>query len=230
MNIHESICKNDYPGRGIFIGKSSSDEMVIAYFIMGRSPNSRNRIFERRGGNLAIRIFDDNKASDTSLILYTPLRTIGDKTIITNGDHTDTIHNAISKGGSFEDALNTRKFEPDAPNFTPRISGLVSKDSYVLSILKSGDPDGMTCCRQFFNYEPIPGIGHLIHTYKCAGSPLPSFCGEPLQIEIKEKDIDSFSNSLWSGLNSENKVSLYVRWTSKSGHLDKIFNVNDSGE
>jgi len=218
VNSPEELLKgNSYPGRGIVIGTTpDGKKAAAAYFIMGRSENSRNRIFAMENGALFTRAYDETKVKDPSLIIYPAMRRLGDKIIVTNGDQTDTVLDGLKTGKSFSEALYTRCFEPDAPNFTPRISGLVSmengKMSYELSILKSADELGSACCRYFFSYPSIAGVGHLIHTYVCDGSPLPSFCGEPKPMEIPQ-DIDELAERLWQSLDSENKISLYVGYT-----------------
>lgn len=214
---------NTYPGRGIVIGLSENGEnAMIAYFIMGRSENSRNRIFELFDGGMRTKAFDESKLSDPSLIIYNPYRSVGDSDIITNGDQTDTIYEYMMSGSTFEEALFTREFEPDAPNFTPRISGLAEYDfgsanfTYKLSILKSrnGDPD---CCnRYFYNYIPKAGIGHFIHTYKCDGNPIPSFFGEPEEVAMPNT-AEELAALCWENLNDDNKVSLYVRCVPLNG-------------
>ena len=211
-DIMKDLRENSYPGRGIVIGKSEDGKMVIAYFIMGRSENSRNRIFITDGDGIKTKAFDESKMVDPSLIIYSPVRVIGDTTIVTNGDQTDTIYDFLEEKKTFADALRTREFEPDEPNFTPRISGVVTGDSYKLSILKSAEGDGESCRRYFYEYENAKnGVGHFIHTYKCDGNPIPSFEGEPVKVAISG-DIDEFSLALWENLNSDNKVSLFVRF------------------
>jgi len=208
---------NTYPGRGILIGKSPDGRnAVIAYFIMGRSENSRNRVFKRNNGGIRTEAYDPSKLIDPSLIIYSPVRIYEDMTIVTNGDQTDTIYEFLKSGKSFEDALKTRCFEPDAPNFTPRISGIVTVSgnsfSYKLSILKSDCGNDGQCLRFFYEYEkPVNGEGHIIHTYDHDGSPIPSFTGEPHCVET-ENDIETFTKTLWTSLNGDNKVSLFVRY------------------
>ncbi|MDR1131160.1 MAG: IMP cyclohydrolase [Oscillospiraceae bacterium] len=204
---------NDYPGRGIILGRSA-DKAVLAYFIMGRSASSRNRIFAEKGTGLTIYPFDAGKLEDPSLIIYSPVRVLGKKTIVTNGDQTDTVYDFLKQGKRFESALETRRFEPDAPNFTPRISGLIDLEtgfSYKLGILKPADASASACSRFTFSYESVPGIGHFIHTYAGNGSPLPSFRGEPVPVAVGN-DIDEFTALIWKSLNAENRVSLYVRF------------------
>lgn len=228
-DLNKLLNENTYPGRGIVIGKSEDGEnMVIAYFIMGRSENSRNRVFVEDGDGIKTKAFDEAKLVDPSLIIYSPVRVINGKTIVTNGDQTDTVYDFIKDGKTFEEALRTRRFEPDAPNYTPRISGVVEGDFYKMSILKSadGDPDGDH--RYFYEYSGIKaGKGHFIHTYKCDGNPIPSFEGEPEAVEIKG-DIETFTENVWNNLNKDNKVSLFVRFIDiKSGKTEtKIVNKN----
>ena len=212
-NLMELLHQNSYPGRGILVGRSlDGSKMVAAYFIMGRSVNSRNRIFVEDGDGIRTQAFDPSKLEDPSLIIYAPVRVIDGRTIVTNGDQTDTIYEFLQAGKRFVQALDTRTFEPDAPNYTPRISGLVEGDRYTLSILKSLDGDPACTQRQIFQYDHAqPGIGHLIHTYQGDGNPLPSFMGEPRQVAL-EGEIDVFTEQLWKALNAENKVSLFVRY------------------
>ena len=205
---------NSYPGRGIVLGKSADGKRaVIAYFIMGRSVNSRNRIFEENDrGGIRTKAFDESKMEDPSLIIYNPVLKFEDKTIVTNGDQTDTVYDFYAQGKSFCDALFTREFEPDEPNYTPRISGVIrANGDYTLSILKSnnGVPE---CLRFFFDYTAEPGLGHFIHTYKCDGNPIPSFEGEPTPIKLDNESIDEFTDMLWNNLNEDNKVSLFTRY------------------
>lgn len=230
LSLNEILKNNTYPGRGIVIGRAEDNEnMVIAYFIMGRSENSRNRIFVADGEGLKTKAFDEAKLSDPSLIIYSPVRVIDGKTIVTNGDQTDTVYEFIKSGKTFEEALRTRQFEPDAPNFTPRISGILENDFYKMSILKSGDGDSSMDHRYFYEYSnEKAGQGHFIHTYKCDGNPIPSFEGEPELVDIKG-DIDEFTDSLWTSLNNDNKVSLFVRFiNTKTGEYQtKIINKNN---
>lgn len=232
-SIEKELKGNSYPGRGIILGKSpDGKKAVAAYFIMGRSENSRNRIFVEDGDGIRTQAFDPAKLTDPSLIIYTPVRVLGNKMIVTNGDQTDTIYEGMDKQMTFEQSLRSREFEPDGPNYTPRISGImhIEKDSYnyAMSILKSneGRPEG--CCRYTFAYEkPIAGEGHFIHTYQGDGDPLPSFEGEPKRIGILD-DIDDFTGLLWDSLNEDNKVSLFVRYIDiASGACEtKIVNKN----
>ena len=215
-DITQLLSGNTYPGRGIIIGKTADGKCACAaYFIMGRSANSRNRIFTESGGEVRTEPFDSINVQDPSLIIYTALKSYQNNLIVTNGDHTDTVYNALSCGGTFEAALNTREFEPDAPNFTPRISGLLTFENgdftYKMSILKSADDKGSACARYFYDYPSTAGLGHFIHTYLRDGDPIPSFIGEPERIQI-DSDIEYFTNSLWNALNDDNKISLYVRY------------------
>ena len=213
VDIKQDLAGNSYPGRGIVIGQSADGKQaVVAYFIMGRSVNSRNRVFVEEGAGIRTQAHDPAKLSDPSLVIYAPVRVLGEDTIVTNGDQTDTIYDFLKEGKTFEEALRTRTFEPDGPNWTPRISGLLSPDgSYKLSILKAADEAGTGCLRQTFEYPGQPGLGHFIHTYKCDGDPIPSYEGEPTPVFI-EGDIDAFTASLWENLNEDNKVSLFTRF------------------
>ena len=217
ITLENELKANPYPGRGIVIGRSKDGRhAVTAYFIMGRSENSRNRIFVEEGEGIRTQAFDPSKLTDPSLIIYAPVRVLGNQTIVTNGDQTDTIYELMSKGQTFERALATRTFEPDAPNYTPRISGLMriedGKYDYAMSILKSDNKDPKYCNRYTFTYDHAKaGEGRFIHTYKCNENPLPSFEGEPKRVAITD-DIDGFTNLLWSSLNEENKVALFVRY------------------
>lgn len=217
LSIENLLKENEYPGRGIIIGKSQDGKSAVtAYFIMGRSENSRNRIFAEDGQGIRTQAFDPSKLSDPSLIIYAPVRVLGNKTIVTNGDQTDTIYDLMDKQQTFEQALRTREFEPDAPNFTPRISGIMhnvnGSFNYAMSILKSNNGDGNSCNRFTFAYNnPANGEGHFIHTYKCNGNPLPSFEGEPKLVAIPN-NMAEFADTIWASLNEQNKVSLFVRY------------------
>ena len=217
-NISEILKTNAYPGRGIVIGKSSDGKKAVtAYFIMGRSVNSRNRVFTATEDGIKTEAFDPSKLSDPHLIIYSPVRVLGNKTIVTNGDQTDTIYENMDKQQTFEMSLRGREFEDDAPNYTPRISGILHVENgtfnYAMSILKSADGNPESCERHTFSYtNPIAGDGRFIHTYMGDGDPLPSFEGEPEKIGIDAEDIDSFTDMLWTSLNEENKVSLYVKF------------------
>ncbi|MDD3193376.1 MAG: IMP cyclohydrolase [Oscillospiraceae bacterium] len=212
VNLYGYLSSNEYPGRGIVLGRSiDGRKMLIGYFIMGRSENSRNRVFVTAGEGIRTEAFDPAKLSDPSLIIYSPVRVLGKSTIVTNGDQTDTIYDFMAKGMSFEDALRTRTFEPDGPNFTPRISGTVCGAGYQLSILKSAGGNPNAVHRFFFDYtDALPGQGHVIHTYRENGNPIPSFEGEPVLVEMAD-GFDAFGEKLWDALNKENKVSLFVR-------------------
>lgn len=217
ISLEQELKENSYPGRGIIIGKSQSGKYAVtAYFVMGRSENSRNRIFVEEGEGIRTEAFEPDKLSDPSLIIYAPVRVLGNKTIVTNGDQTDTIYELMDKQQTFEQALRTREFEPDAPNYTPRISGILhieeGKYNYAMSILKSNNGNPSQCNRYTFSYtNPVNGEGHFIHTYMGDGNPLPSFEGEPELVAIPD-DREAFTNMLWSSLNEENKVSLFVRY------------------
>lgn len=217
LSIEKELQGNSYPGRGIIIGRSADGtKAVTAYFIMGRSVNSRNRIFVEDGEGIRTQAFDPSKLTDPSLIIYAPVRVLGNKTIVTNGDQTDTIYEGRDKQMTFEQSLRSREFEPDGPNYTPRISGIMHIENgtynYAMSILKSNNGSPDSCNRYTFAYEnPAAGEGHFIHTYKCDGDPLPSFEGEPKLIAVPD-DIDAFTDTLWSSLNEDNKVSLFVRY------------------
>ena len=226
FDLCELLRGNPYPGRGIVLGKSADGKSaVIAYFIMGRSENSRNRIFETTEDGIRTRAFDESKMTDPSLIIYHPVRVVGTDTVVTNGDQTDTVRDGLLAGKVFAQSLKTREFEPDGPNYTPRISGLLHADgSYALSILKSADGDPASCRRYFFGYEnPLAGQGHFIHTYLGDGSPLPSFEGEPEQVAIDCPDARSFAELVWNSLNADNKVSLFVRYVNlETGVADTV--------
>jgi len=231
-SVGELIEGNSYVGRGIIIGKSQQgDKACVAYFIMGRSNNSRNRVFVEKGDEVVIYPFDESKVEDPSLIIYSPIKKCGNRLIVTNGNQTDTIYDALQEGGSFCGALATREFEPDSPNFTPRISGMLTFDngdfSYEMSILKSIDEQGGDCCRFTYSYPSKAGLGHFIHTYICDGDPIPTFCGEPERVAIKG-DIDEFTESVWNALDQNNRISLYVRFVDlKSGETqNRMINKN----
>lgn len=233
LDIQKLLSENAYPGRGIILGKSPDGKnAVIAYFIMGRSVNSRNRVFEATADGIRTKAFDESKLSDPHLIIYSPVRVLGNKTIVTNGDQTDTIYAGMDCQQTFEQSLRCRKYEDDAPNYTPRISGIVHRENgtmnYALSILKSADGNPDSVHRFTFGYEnPVNGEGHFIHTYMGDGNPLPSFEGEPEKITV-ENDIDVFTEMLWDNLNEDNKVSLFVRYIDlESGNTtDRIVNKN----
>lgn len=215
--INELIEGNSYVGRGIVIGKSEDGKKAVsAYFIMGRSANSRNRIFTEKDGAVYTEPFDASKVEDPSLIIYAAIRSIDNNLIVTNGDQTDTIYDGLKAGKSFDDSLAVREFEPDHPNLTPRISGLLTFEngdfSYKMSILKSADAIGTACNRYGFHYTALAGLGHFIHTYVCDGNPIPTFQGEPERVFIPNC-IDEFTNTIWNALDSDNKISLYVRYT-----------------
>lgn len=220
MNVYEaktigqSVSGNPYPGRGIVLGLTADGKKsALAYFIMGRSENSRNRIFTETPDGIRTEAFDPAKLADPSLIIYHPVRFLGRGVIVTNGDQTDTIRDYLERGLTFEQALSTREFEPDGPNWTPRISGLLSPDgSYKLSILKSADAGGTACARYTFAYPGVKGVGHFIHTYMTDGDPIPTFTGEPERVSIPD-DIDALAKGLWLNLDGENKISLYVLYT-----------------
>ena len=233
LSLTEELKSNSYPGRGIVIGRSADGKTAVtAYFIMGRSENSRNRVFVEDGEGIRTQAFDPAKLEDPSLIIYAPVRVLGNKTIVTNGDQTDTIYQGMDKQLTFEQSLRCREFEPDGPNYTPRISGIMHIENgsynYAMSILKSSDGDPGSCCRFTYAYEkPLCGEGRFIHTYMNDGNPLPSFEGEPKRVAI-EGDIDSFAADVWSSLNADNKVSLFVRFIDiESGKYEtRIINKN----
>lgn len=232
-SLAEELGSTTYPGRGIVIGKSKNGKYAVtAYFIMGRSENSRNRIFVEDGEGIRTQAFDPSKLVDPSLIIYAPVRVLGNKTIVTNGDQTDTIYEGMDRQLTFEQSLRSREFEPDAPNYTPRISGIMhienGKYSYAMSILKSNNGNPDSCNRYTFAYENcVAGEGHFIHTYKCDGNPLPSFEGEPKLIAIPD-DMEAFTETLWNSLNEDNKVSLFVRYIdiATGKYETKIVNKN----
>lgn len=212
-SMRETLACNSYPGRGIVIGKSADGKKAMyAYFIMGRSENSRNRIFVEEGENVTIYPYDESKVEDPSLIIYSPVKRVKEDIIVTNGDQTDTVEQFLNMGKGFRCALKTRCFEPDAPNYTPRISGILHLDgeySYEMSILKSADGKGVKCNRYAFDFEPVDGLGHFIHTYMQDGNPLPTFEGEPERVSIPD-DAQSFVKEIWESLNEDNKISLVV--------------------
>ncbi len=235
LDLATLLRENSYPGRGIVTGRTADGKKsAIAYFIMGRSQNSRNRVFTRTEDGIRTEAFDPSKMVDPSLIIYRPVRRLGQITIVTNGDQTDTVYNAVKAGGSFADALRTRTFEPDGPNWTPRISAMVchtgeGEFSAQLSILKSADGNGDYCQRYFFDYPALPaGEGRFLHTYRCDGNPIPSFEGEPERVAITAPDAKSWAEELWASLNPDNKVSLYVVYTDPAtGERDEvILNTN----
>lgn len=238
MNIYETktlgerLEGNRYPGRGIVIGKTPDGKRAaIAYFIMGRSANSRNRVFTEKDGEIFTEPFDASKVEDPSLIIYAAVRSYENKLIVTNGNQTDTIYDGLAAGKRFSEALECREFEPDAPNLTPRISGMLTfadnDFTYEMSILKSGDAAGTFCNRYTFSYGACAGLGHFIHTYVCDGNPIPTFQGEPERVAMDD-DIDAFTTNLWNALDAENRISLYVRYTDlKTGAVDsRMVNKN----
>ncbi len=234
ISLEQELKGNSYPGRGIVIGKSADGKKAAAaYFIMGRSENSRNRIFVEDGEGIRTQAFDPSKLVDPSLIIYAPVRVLGNDTIVTNGDQTDTIYEGLKEGLTFEQSLRSREFEPDGPNYTPRISGVMHIENgqydYAMSILKSNNGNPQACNRYTFSYENcVAGEGHFIHTYQCDGNPLPSFEGEPKLVAIPNA-IEEFAQMLWSSLNEENKVSLFVRYINiEDGTYEtKIINKNN---
>ena len=233
-SLAEELSSTTYPGRGIVIGKTpDGKKAAIAYFIMGRSENSRNRIFVKDGEGIRTEAFDPSKLEDPSLIIYAPVRVLGNKTIVTNGDQTDTIYDLMDKQYTFEQALRTREFEPDAPNYTPRISGVLHFDNgsfnYAMSILKSNNGNPKACNRYTFAYEnPVAGEAHFIHTYMGDGNPLPSFEGEPTLVDVPD-NMEDFADLVWNNLNNDNKVSLFVRYIYKqnTSYETKIINKNN---
>ena len=233
LSIEKELQGNAYPGRGIIIGKTpDGTKAVTAYFIMGRSENSRNRVFVTEGEGIRTQAFDPSKLTDPSLIIYAPVCVLGNRTIVTNGDQTDTIYDGMDKELTFEQSLRCREFEPDGPNYTPRISGVMhiegGKYDYAMSILKSNNGDPSCCNRYTFTYDnPVAGEGHFIHTYKCDGNPLPSFEGEPKLVNILD-DMDAYTKVLRNSLNEENKVSLFVRYIdiATGTYETKIVNKN----
>ena len=233
LSLEQELAENSYPGRGIVIGKSlDGTKAVTAYFIMGRSSNSRNRVFVTEGEGIRTEAFDPSKLEDPSLIIYAPVRVLGNKTIVTNGDQTDTIYDLMDKGLTFEQSLRTREFEPDAPNYTPRISGVLHFEdnafNYEMSILKSNNGNPDQCNRYTFAYSnPIAGEAHFIHTYMGDGNPLPSYEGEPTLVEVPN-DMEEFANTVWNNLDEDNKVSLFIRYINIADgtYETKIINKN----
>ena len=233
VSFAEELKSSSYPGRGLMIGRSSDGRSAVAvYFIMGRSVNSRNRVFVKDGEGIRTQAYDPSKLSDPSLIIYAPVRVLKNDTIVTNGDQTDTIYEGLKQGLTFEQSLRSREFEPDGPNYTPRISSLIKREkdgfSYEISILKSADGDPSSCSRFTFSYDvPKEGEGHFIHTYTDDGSPLPSFEGEPTRVSC-DGDIDELTEDVWNSLNEDNKVSLFVRFIDlKTGNAEtRIKNKN----
>lgn len=232
VDIKKELKENAYPGRGIVLGMDAAGKHgVIAYFIMGRSENSRNRVFEVQEDGIRTQAFDPAKLTDPSLVIYAPVRVFEENTVVTNGDQTDTVVEFLKAGKTFEEALRTRTFEPDAPNYTPRISGVIKQENgsftYKLSILKSTNGDPQAAQRFFYEYQPIAGLGHFIHTYRCDGNPIPSYEGDPTPVNL-EGDIDAFTADLWENLNPDNKVSLFVRYIdlATGATEDRICNKN----
>ncbi len=231
-DISELIAGNSYVGRGIIIGKTAdASRACVAYFIMGRSNNSRNRIFTNKNGEIFTEPFDASKVEDPSLIIYAALRSYENKLIVTNGNQTDTVYDGLCNGLSFSEALTSREFEPDAPNLTPRISGMITFGegdfTYEMSILKSADAEGTACNRYTFSYPSLPGLGHFIHTYVCDGNPIPTFQGEPERAAIPDS-IDEFTDKIWTSLDADNKISLYTRYIDlKTGEYEeRLINKN----
>ena len=216
LTPEELLKDNTYPGRGIVIGKTPDGKKAMtAYFIMGRSENSRNRVFTEKNGEVFTEPFDETRVQDPSLIIYAAVRSFGNHLVVTNGNQTDTVVEGLQKGLSFSEALESREFEPDAPNFTPRISGMLTFEkgdfTYQMNILKSADAEGSACNRYTFRYAPLSGLGHFLHTYVCDGNPIPTFQGEPERMAVCD-DIDEMTGRLWASLNENNRISLYVRY------------------
>lgn len=235
-SVSKLLSSNSYPGRGIIVGKSSDGKSaVLAYFIMGRSLNSRNRVFSVYGDEVRTEPFDASKVVDPSLIIYSAIKSVNGDVIVTNGDQTDTVEQFVKDGKCFRAALKTRRFEPDCPNFTPRISAMLhfgataadGKFGYEMSILKSADSKGKNCNRYFFDYEPVNGVGHFLHTYDGDGNPLPTFSGEPERVKVPN-EITEFANEIWDSLDDDNKISLYCRYINiKTGEAQQVlFNKN----
>ena len=231
--ISERIKGNPYVGRGIAIGLTpDGNNAIFAYFIMGRSENSRNRVFVEKGEEVTIYPFDESKVEDASLIIYSPIKRVGENVIVTNGDQTDTVEEFLKKGKCFSCALKTREFEPDAPNFTPRISGILhlEKDfTYEMSILKSADEKGSACNRFTFDYAPLKGVGHFLHTYITDGNPLPTFFGEPERIKIPTT-VEDFAHEIWDNLDENNRISLYARSINLVSGESKAVLINKNKE
>jgi len=229
-SIEKLLSENPYPGRGIILGRSEDNKRAIMiYFIMGRSENSRNRVFEKTSDGIRTKAFDPEKLTDPSLVIYNAVRVLNGHTIVTNGDHTDTVYEYLLNGKDMHKALQTREYEPDAPNYTPRIAGLIDLNgNYILSILKSASGNPKCCVRNFYEYSStLPGVGHFISTYKSDGDPIPSFEGEPIPIEINAADgLESLAKNIWNSLNKENKVAIYAREidTSTGAAEDMIIN------
>ena len=232
LDLKEYLAQRPYPGRGILLGSGHNGtwaQSVMAYFIMGRSENSRNRIFEPNEDGIRTRAYDESKMTDPSLIIYHPVRLVGSTTIVTNGDQTDTIRDFLVQGKTFEEALRTREYEPDEPNFTPRISGLLNRQGdYRLSILKEGQD--RLCQRQFFEYQARYGLGHLITTYEGYGDPQPSFHGEPVQVKLDAPSADVLADQIWDSLNEENRVSLFVRYIDRRNGFPETVIINKHGQ
>ena len=234
QSFSEAVEGNAYPGRGIVVGETpDGTKAAAAYFIMGRSVNSRNRVFVEKDGVIYTEPFDMSKLTDPSLIIYAAVRQAGSHLIVTNGNQTDTIAEGLSAGKDFHEALKSREFEPDAPNFTPRISAEIEFGEqagfvYRMSILKSADAEGSACNRFGYDYAPVPGLGHFIHTYECDGNPLPTFQGEPTRVAVPDS-IDEFADEIWNALNEDNKISLYVVYTDlSSGETEsRLINKNE---
>ena len=230
-DLGQLLARNPYPGRGIVVGKSADGRhAAVAYFIMGRSENSRNRVFEATEDGIRTRAWDESKVTDPSLIIYNPVRTVGESThIVTNGDQTDTVYDFMAGGDSFEAALRTRTFEPDGPNWTPRISAILTLAGgdfdYHMSILKSADAEGSACNRFTFAYEALPGLGHFLHTYVTDGDPIPTFQGEPERVAVGD-DGEAFTDMIWSGLNADNKISLYTNWIDLATGREEVRIIN----
>ncbi len=224
------LAGNPYPGRGIVVGRSANGQhAAVAYFIMGRSENSRNRVFEPTADGIRTRAFDESKLQDPSLIIYHPVRRLENRLIVTNGDQTDTVRDGLLAGKGFAEALSTRAFEPDGPNWTPRISALLTfadkAFTYEMSILKSADADGSACARYTYSYPALPGVGHFLHTYVTDGNPIPTFQGEPERVAVGD-DFDAFTQGVWNSLNEDNKISLYTSWIDLATGQEQVRIIN----